>query len=96
MPHADSASLETETAQDEGSGLTLKDRAGKLAASATGLARDNPKTAVAAGAALFAGAVAAAAIPAVRARRGKSGGGSGGGNSSSGGSSGGGSRKKKS
>ncbi len=69
MPHANAASLEPETADEEGLGVTLRERAGKLAASATELARENPKTAIAAGAALFAGAVAAAAIPAVRARK---------------------------
>jgi hypothetical protein len=89
MPHATEAALEPETQADEGTGATLKERAGKLAASAADLARDNPKTAIAAGAALFAGAVAAAAIPAVRARKSSSGGGK------SGGSGSGGSRKKK-
>jgi len=50
---------------EDGQTTTLAQRAGKLA----DLARDNPKTAAAAGAALFAGAVAAAAIPLVRGRR---------------------------
>jgi hypothetical protein len=40
-----------------------------------GIVRDNPKTAIAAGAALVAGAVAAAAIPLVKGARSKSGGG---------------------
>ena len=68
MPHATADVLEPETAET-GESLTLKERAGKLATSAADLARDNPKTAIAAGAALFAGAVAAAAIPAARARK---------------------------
>ena len=90
MPHATESAIQPDVPEGEGGegfGTTLKERAGKLATSAADLARDNPKTAIAAGAALLAGAVAAAAIPAVRSR--KSG-------SSSGGSSGsGGSRKKK-
>jgi len=86
MPHANAASLESDTAEEESFTATLKERAGKLATSATDLARENPKTAIAAGAALFAGAVVAAAIPAVRARK------SSGGKSSSGTSS----KKKKS
>jgi hypothetical protein len=50
------------------------------------LVRDNPKTAIAAGAAVLAGAVAAAAIPLVKGARAKSGGSrSGGGRSKSGG-----------
>ena len=71
MPHATEAQLEQE-ADEGGETLTLKERAGKLATSAADLARDNPKTAIAAGAALIAGAVAAAAIPAARARSRKS------------------------
>jgi hypothetical protein len=86
MPHATDAQLEQSEGSDDGETLSLKERAGKLATSAADLARDNPKTAIAAGAALIAGAVAAAAIPAARARTRKSGGGS----------SGGGSKKKKS
>lgn len=86
MPHATDAQLEQGEGADDGETMTLKERAGKLATSAADLARDNPKTAIAAGAALIAGAVAAAAIPAARARTRKS----------SGGSSGGGSKKKKS
>jgi hypothetical protein len=42
-----------------------------FASRAAGLVRDNPKTAIAAGAAVAAGVAAAAAIPLVRARRGK-------------------------
>ena len=75
IPHANADALETDDSAGEGETLTLKERAGKLATSAADLARDNPKTAIAAGAALFAGAVAAAAIPAVRARGRKTGGG---------------------
>jgi sirohydrochlorin ferrochelatase len=90
MPHANADALEREESEGTGADTpTLTERATKLASSAADLARDNPKTAIAAGAALFAGAVAAAAIPAVRARK------SSGGKSSSGGSSGGGSKKKK-
>lgn len=66
MPHAAAA----EDAQEE-SGPTLKQRAGSLAGKARDTARANPKTAIAAGAALVAGAVAAAAIPRVRAARAK-------------------------
>ena len=87
MPHATDAQLEQSEADEGGESLTLKERAGKLATSAADLARDNPKTAIAAGAALIAGAVAAAAIPAARARTRKSG--------SSGGRSGSGSASKK-
>ena len=74
MPHANAEALEREQAgSEEGESLTLTERGGKLASSAADLARDNPKTAIAVGAALFAGAVVAAAIPAVRARKGTSG-----------------------
>jgi len=69
MPHAGPA-------EDEG-GETLT-----LAQRAAGLVRDNPKTAIAAGAAVAAGVAAAAAIPLVRARRSKSGGTAGGAKSS--------------
>jgi hypothetical protein len=64
MPHAGPAA-EAEEAQSQ----TLVQRA-------TDLVRDNPKTAIAAGAAVAAG-VAAAAIPLVRGRRGGSEGGGG-------------------
>jgi hypothetical protein len=64
MPHAGPAE------DDEGGEtLTMARRAADLASRAAGLARDNPKTAIAAGAALAAGAAAAAAIPLVRAKR---------------------------
>jgi hypothetical protein len=62
MPHAGT----TEPQQDQGA--TLSERAGKLAGQAADYARENPKTAIAAGAALAAGAIAAAAIPLVRGR----------------------------
>jgi hypothetical protein len=60
MPHAAPA----EPQQDQEGGATLAERAGKIA----DYARENPKTAIAAGAALAAGAIAAAAIPLVRGR----------------------------
>lgn len=47
----------------------LAQRAGAQASKLVDLARDNPKTAIAAGAALAAGAAAAAAIPMVRSKR---------------------------
>ena len=52
-------------AEDIAPAPTLAERAAGLA----GLVRDNPKTAIAAGAAVAAGIAAAAAIPLVRARR---------------------------
>ena len=61
MPHA-GPTPEAET--EKGWSPTLSERAGSLAEKA----RENPK-AVAAGAAVVAGAIAAAAIPMVRARR---------------------------
>jgi hypothetical protein len=72
MPHAggqtqnDSSDSSGNQEKKQGSG-TSRSRAGKIADKA----RDNPKTAVAAGAAIV-GAIAAAAIPAVRAARKKS------------------------
>ena len=74
MPHAGT----TEPQQDQGGSATLTDRAGELAGKAADYARENPKTAIAAGAALAAGAIAAAAIPLVRGRSGSGGGKSGG------------------
>jgi hypothetical protein len=69
MPHAGP----TEDVEDGGETLTMAQRAADLAQSARAqagklvdLARDNPKTAIAAGAMLAAGA---AAIPLVRAKR---------------------------
>ncbi len=76
MPHAGTA--ESDAQQDQG-GATLTERAGKLAGQAADYARENPKTAIAAGAALAAGAIAAAAIPLVRGRSGAGGTKSGGG-----------------
>jgi hypothetical protein len=68
IPHAAPAA---ETGIEEGETLTLaqrvKDQAGRVAS----LARDNPRTAIAAGAAVAAGVAAAAAIPLVKARRGR-------------------------
>ncbi len=60
MPHAQA---NDEPAQD-----------GSFAGGLRDLVRDNPKTAIAAGAAVLAGAVAAAAIPLVKGARAKSGG----------------------
>ena len=76
MPHA--GTHENEQQQDQGGAPTLGERAGKIA----DYARENPKTAIAAGAALAAGALAAAAIPLVRGRSKSSGGGKSGGSSS--------------
>ena len=66
MPHAGTTTSESQEGQ--GGSATLTERAGKLADSAADYARDNPKTAIAAGAALAAGVIAAAAIPLVRGR----------------------------
>lgn len=65
MPHAGTKP------KKDGKGATgpsLKERAGKIADKA----KENPKTTIAAGAAVLAGAVAAAAIPLVKAARSKS------------------------
>jgi hypothetical protein len=67
MPHAKAGE---ESQQEQGGGATLSERAGKLAGQAGDYARENPKTAIAAGAALAAGVIAAAAIPLVRGRSG--------------------------
>ena len=69
MPHAAAA----DEPQQEQGGATLSERAGKLAEQAGDYARENPKTAIAAGAALAAGVIAAAAIPLVRGRSGSGG-----------------------
>jgi hypothetical protein len=74
MPHATA-----EPQQEQGGTATLTERAGELAGKAADYARENPKTAIAAGAALAAGAIAAAAIPLVRGRSGSGGSKSGGG-----------------
>ena len=71
MPHAKAAE---EPQQEQGGGATLSERAGKIREQATDYARENPKTAIAAGAALAAGVIAAAAIPLVRGRSGSAGG----------------------
>lgn len=63
MPHAGPAA---EPEQEEGQTLIQR---------ATDLVKDNPKTAIAAGAAVAAGVAAAAAIPLVRSRRSNSNGG---------------------
>jgi hypothetical protein len=68
MPHATA-----EPQQEQGGTATLTERAGDLAGKAADYARENPKTAIAAGAALAAGAIAAAAIPLVRGRSGSGG-----------------------
>ena len=68
MPHA--GTTEGEGQQDQGGSATLSERAGKIREQATDYARENPKTAIAAGAALAAGVIAAAAIPLVRGRSG--------------------------
>lgn len=71
IPHAGpAAELEAEAG-----GQTLMERASTEAGRIVDLARDNPRTAMAAGAAVAAGVVAAAAIPLVRAARRKSDGG---------------------
>ena len=70
MPHAKAAD---EPQQEQGGTSTLSERAGKLAEQAGDYARENPKTAIAAGAALAAGVIAAAAIPLVRGRSGSGG-----------------------
>lgn len=69
MPHAKAGE---EPQQEQSGGATLSERAGKLAEQAGDYARENPKTAIAAGAALAAGVIAAA-IPLVRGRSGSGG-----------------------
>lgn len=71
MPHAKaSEGSQPESQQEQGGGPTLTERAGKLREDAGDYARENPKTAIAAGAALAAGVIAAVAIPLVRGRSG--------------------------
>lgn len=65
MPHA---GLAPEAGTATADSPTLSERAGKIA----DIARDNPKTAIAAGAVVVAGAIAAAAIPLARAAKKKS------------------------
>ena len=67
MPHAKAS--EGDEQEGGGRGASIKKRAGKIADKA----RENPKTAAAAGVAV-AGAIAAAAIPLVRAATAKKGG----------------------
>jgi hypothetical protein len=67
MPHAKASE---DAQQEQGVGATISERAGKIREQATDYARENPKTAIAAGAALAAGVIAAAAIPLVRGRSG--------------------------
>ena len=82
MPHAkasdggESDSQQEQGQEQGGGGPTLSERAGKLREQAGDYARENPKTAIAAGAALAAGVIAAAVVPLVRGRK-ESGSGSG-------------------
>lgn len=75
MPHAKASDGSEQDKQQEqgGTGPTISERAGKLREQAGDYARENPKTAIAAGAALAAGVIAAAAIPLVRGRSGSGG-----------------------
>jgi hypothetical protein len=68
MPHAKAGDDSGNDSQQEQGGPTISERAGKIREQATDYARENPKTAIAAGAALAAGVIAAAAIPLVRGR----------------------------
>jgi hypothetical protein len=79
IPHAGPAAAEEGETQTLSRTEALSQRASDLKARATeqagrlaGLVRDNPKTAIAAGAAVAAGVAAAAAVPIVRAARRKS------------------------
>jgi hypothetical protein len=70
MPHAKTTeNNEQESQEEQGGGPTISERAGKLREDAGDYARENPKTAIAAGAALAAGVIAAVAIPLVRGRK---------------------------
>lgn len=62
------AKASEDSQQDQSGGPSISERAGKLRDQASDYARENPKTAIAAGAALAAGVIAAAAIPLVRGR----------------------------
>jgi hypothetical protein len=66
---ADSALPPTLADEEAGDTRTLTQRASETATRLVDLARDNPRTAIAAGAAVAAGVAAAAAIPMVRAAR---------------------------
>lgn len=94
MPKARS----TDSDASAGAGTDAGQASPGLARRAADLVRDNPKTAIAAGAAVVAAGAAAAAIPLVRGRRrsggGKSGGGNSGGGNSGGGKSSGGKAKR--
>jgi hypothetical protein len=71
MPHAKASEGSEQESQQEqgGGGPTISERAGKLREQAGDYARENPKTAIAAGAALAAGVIAAAVVPLVRGRK---------------------------
>jgi hypothetical protein len=84
MSHIPNSAMPHAVAHDE-----QEQESGGFAGGLRDLVRDNPKTAIAAGAAVLAGAVAAAAIPLVKGARAKSAGGA-----KSGGSKSGGARKK--
>lgn len=66
IPHA---SADEETPEAPAASETTSAKAAKLAEKARDTVRGHPKTAIAAGAAVVAGAVAAAAIPLVKGRR---------------------------
>jgi hypothetical protein len=68
IPHAAPAA---EAENEGGETLTLAKRVREQADRAAALIRDNPRTAIAAGAAVAAGVAAAAAIPLVKSRRAK-------------------------
>jgi hypothetical protein len=70
MPHAKASEDSDQNGQKDqgGGGPTISERAGKLREQAEDYARENPKTAIAAGAALAAGVIAAAVVPLVRGR----------------------------
>ena len=70
IPHAAPAPAETEI-DEGGETITLAQRVRDQADRVAGLVRDNPRTAIAAGAAVAAGVAAAAAIPLVKSRRAK-------------------------
>jgi hypothetical protein len=65
MPHA----VASETAENDAPKKSRRGSLGEQAGKVADLARENPKTAIAAGAAVVAGLAAAAAIPLVRGRK---------------------------
>lgn len=71
MPHAGAAN-EDQKQQDQGGSATLTEAISERAGKVADYARENPKTAIAAGAALAVGAIAAAAIPLMKGRSSKS------------------------